>query len=108
MNYDPDIDWSKQAVKLTFALWEYRAVKAVTVGGNCKGAAIFEAAIDKVFDELPKRTVTVDGKDMEMASIVLMKDGEELIVEDEEVFEVDWLGDMCIAIEITAIERVQR
>jgi len=51
-NYDPNIQWSRQTVALTFMQWNYRLVLEVEVLGNCKGYDIFSSAISTCFDKI--------------------------------------------------------
>lgn len=105
MNYDPNYfnsgNTAKQTVKLTFGMWEYRAEMTVSVGGNCKGMTIIEAAVDNAFNNLPFWT-SLD--DQDITRITLQnKDGDELICDDEEEDGSDWLGNMLIAAEIIEV-----
>lgn len=50
--YDPNIRWSKHTFEITYMQWDYKKVVTVDVGGNCRGARLFETAIRTHFDEL--------------------------------------------------------
>lgn len=100
MNYDPNIKFAKQSVRLTFGLWDYRFVTEVDVGGNCKGQSIIESAVDNYFDKLP--FVQVDGGDM--SSITLARqNGDSLKCDDDELRGIEWLKNMLIGAEIVSI-----
>lgn len=102
MNYDPNLTNSgrmaDQTVKLTFALWEYRVEMTAVVGGNCTGLDIIRAAVSNAYDKLPTH-----GPD-EIATITLTNAaGDTMESEDDDDKQEDWLADMLIAAEITAI-----
>lgn len=101
MNYDPNMTNSgrmaKQTVKLTFQLWEYKTEIEEVVGGNCTGLTVIEAAITNAYDRLaPDRGVPI--------IMLTNSNGDQLECGDEEDKGEDWLGDMLVKAEITAIE----
>jgi len=97
MDYDPNLKWGKQTVKLVFGQWRYRKEVLVDVGGNCTGFAVIEAAIGSFYEEC-----TNDG-DFEFELELEDAEGGLLICEDEENQGEDWLKDMLICAEIVAI-----
>lgn len=108
MNYDPNLVLcgrrAIQNVRLTFGLWEYRAVMEVEVGGNCTGMTVIDCAVGIAYDQLEQRGIY--GSDDTYAVITLVKAGEagaEMECEDDEGNFDEWLKDMLIAAEITAI-----
>jgi len=80
-----------QTVELTFQTWEYSVTKTTTVGGNCTGLSVIEAAIGNIKDEL-------GGDDGEL--ILTNAAGEELA---SELWE-NKLEDMLVCARIVAIE----
>jgi len=96
MNYDPNLTTSgrmaTQTIELTFQQWEYTATFTTTVGGNCRGYNIFDAAIDNVFEDL-------GGEDGEMT--LKKENGDTLAVE---LWEDDIMKDMLVGARIVAIE----
>ena len=80
-----------QTVELTFQTWEYSVTKTTTVGGNCTGLSVIEAAIGNIEDEL-------GGDDGEL--ILTNAAGEELA---SELWE-NKLEDMLVCARIVAIE----
>jgi len=50
--YDPNINWARHSIELTFMQWDYSLTMEVDVCGNCKGATLFDAAISTCFDEM--------------------------------------------------------
>jgi hypothetical protein len=100
-NYDPNLRWAKQHVRLTLKQRDYTATLDTTVHGNCRGFEIFESAIGNAFEELPTRTRS----GVTLPYVVLAgEEGESLECEDDEDRREDWLGEMVVAIEI--IEQV--
>ncbi|MDR2597252.1 MAG: DUF5406 domain-containing protein [Treponema sp.] len=100
MNYDPNLVFcgrmATQTVQLTFGLWEYRKAIVVTVGGNCRGLSVIEAAVENVYNQLSNAPHASEAKTMTLVN----KKGEEMeTTEDEE----DWLKNMLIKAEIIAI-----
>lgn len=105
INYDPNLtnsgNMAKQTVKLTFAMWEYRAERTVVVGGNCNGLSVIESAVDQVFEELEYKE---QGGDCYTRIILTDEVGDTLLCEDDELKYSDWLKDMLIGAEIINIE----
>lgn len=100
-NYDPNIAWAKQLVRVTLMQWDYRATVETVVGGNCQGFEIFECAIGNAYDGLPTRKYDGD----EYPHVVLTRaDGDTLECEDEELTGEDWLKRMVVGIEIIGQE----
>lgn len=101
MDYDPNMTTSgrkaKQVVRMTFAMWEYRATFEKTVGGNSTGLNVIDCAICQVSEE------TYD-EDANYGSITMLNDsGKELICVDDEDRGEEWLKDMLISAEIVSI-----
>lgn len=53
-NYDPNIRWADQTVKVTLGTWQYRTTREVVIGGNSKGANIFDHIEESVLALLMK------------------------------------------------------
>lgn len=104
INYDHNMVFcgrmARQTVRLTFGMWDYRAEKETTVGGNCLGLEVIETAVENVYDRLPE-----DKHGYEVKEIILKNDaGNELLCRDDEDRDYDWLKDMLIKAEIIKIE----
>ena len=97
MDYDPNLKWGRQTVKLVFGQWRYRKEVLIDVGGNCTGLAVIEAAIGNFYE-----ACSSDG-DFEFELELEDTEGGLLICEDEEGKGEDWLKDMLICAEIVAI-----
>lgn len=101
MNYDPNFTlWpnGKQTVRLTFGQWQYRGTFDVTVEGNISGLSVIESAIERLYESLPyDKDPFGNGV---YARIMLG----ELINDDEDQREEEWLSDMLISAEIIHIE----
>lgn len=108
MNYDPNLTCSgnmaTQQVRLTFALWTYRAVIEVSVGGNCTGLEVIDCAVGNAYNTLPQ--VGIYGSDETYAVINMADpidpDSQLQCCDDDERGE-SWLRDMLIGAEITSI-----
>ncbi len=106
MNYDPNHTLcgrtAKQEVKLTFGLWNYRAERTVTVGGNCNGFSVIEAAVGVAYDDLP---YLGDEEDDDVYAWIDMQgpDGNTMRCDDDDARGEDWLKDMLIKAEIISI-----
>lgn len=103
MDYDPNMVYSgrmaNQQVRLTFGLWDYRNEMTVTVGGNCQGLTVIEAATENAYEML-----FGDEEDDASASIVLTRaNGDRLLCEDDNSECENWLKNMLIAAEIVSI-----
>jgi hypothetical protein len=100
-NYDPNIHWAKQRVRVTLGQWDYRTVIETTVGGNCKGFEIFDSAVCNAWESLLTRKIFED----EYAYVELTRaNGDTLLCEDDMLDGEDWLKELVIGIEIVAIE----
>lgn len=104
MNYNPNLvncgRMARQTIRLTFGMWDYRAEKETTVGGNCLGLEVIETAVENVYDRLPE-----DSHGYEVKEIILKNNaGDELICRDDEDRADDWLKEMLVKAEIVAIE----
>ncbi len=102
MNYDPNFTlcgrMAKQTVRLTFGQWQYRGTFDVTVMGNISGLSVIESAIERLYESLPyDKDPFGNGV---YARIMLG----ELINDDEDQREEEWLSDMLISAEIIKIE----
>lgn len=95
--YDPNIRWAKQTVKITLMQWGYKAELTATVGGNCQGFDIFESAISNAYDGLP----FTENRHGRFARLEMLDaEGNSLECEDDEEKFEEWLKDMIIAMEI--------
>jgi len=100
MNYDPYMvcsgNMALQTVRLTFAQRDYKKTFEAKIGGNCTGLTVIEAAINNVYDNLPRKLG---------ATLLVLERGEDTLeVGDEDGAEDDWLKRMLVAAEIVAIE----
>ncbi|WP_312601101.1 DUF5406 family protein [Pseudomonas luteola] len=109
MNYDPNMTCSGriaiQTVRLTFGSWEYRATMEVTVNGNCSGFSVIESAVERAYDLLEQRKIY--GTDETYAAIEMTAmngSGDTLDCCDDDLHYEDWLKNMLISAEITAIK----
>lgn len=102
MNYDPNMTncgrRAKQTVKLTFQQWEYKAEMEVSVGGNCTGMDVIDCAVGNAYERLPE---DCGYPCIDMAD----DDGGTLRCSDDDERGEDWLKDMLVKAEITAIEQ---
>lgn len=97
--YSPNIRSSalhKQTVELVLMQWWYKAVYQVEIKTNLTGVALLDAAIESLyFDEI------APADDDKVASITLSDaDGGELICDDDDLREEDWLKEMVISARI--------
>lgn len=103
MNYDPNLTCSgsmaKQTVRLTFGMWEYRKTLETEVGGNCTGLTVIDCAVGNIYDNLPENHYGAASMEMD----AMDKSGDTLLCEDDEERGEEWLKDMLISAEITAI-----
>ena len=98
MNYDSNIGFSVQTVRLTYALWTYTATLEVSVRGNLKGGDIFDAALEVAYAGLCKTS------EAGIARLkMLSPEGGSLNLEDDDDGCEDWLKRICIGFEITSI-----
>ncbi|MDO8908885.1 MAG: DUF5406 family protein [Pseudohongiella sp.] len=101
MNYDPNLTlcgrMATQTVDLTFQLWQYKYSTRATVGGNCTGMDVIDAAIGFAFDHI------IGGDDY--AAITMVDDSGKLCeCVDTDGREVDWLREMLVKAEIVDIQ----
>lgn len=95
--YNPNIKWGKQHVEIVLKQWDYSKTITVSVGGNCTGFDVLEAAAGRIYDDLPKRYYG----DEEYAYVVLERaDGGTLECNDEEGRDEDWIKDMIVSARI--------
>lgn len=109
MNYDPNLTNSGrmavQTVRLTFGVWEYRAVIEVAVGGNCTGLIVIDCAVENAYESLEQRGIY--GLEDTYAVINMPKIGapeEVLECGDDEQHGEDWLKNMLLSAEIISIK----
>ena len=106
MEYDPNMQWKKQTVEMTFAQWDYTATATVAVFGNCKGMDILTDAIHSYDCELYAEY-------RENAKITLTRPSKEGGEEDSLECTPDgdatsrWLEQMCIGLRIISVEDVK-
>lgn len=97
VNFDPNVNYSgrmaSKVVRLTFGLWDYRWITEATVGGNTSGLSVIEAAVASTFERVADSGFTM----------VRAHDGAELLCENIEERDDDWLEDMLVSAEITAV-----
>ncbi|MFG1462327.1 DUF5406 family protein [Xanthobacter sp. DSM 24535] len=86
--YSPNIRWGKQRVSITLMAWGYKIERTVSVGGNCCGFVVIEAAICTLSDEL-------DGE------VTLTNDaGDTLDCSDDDNRGEDWVKRMVVSASI--------
>jgi hypothetical protein len=97
-NYSPNTRWGQQHVEVTFKMWTYSATRTVTVGGNCLGFTVLEAAVSQIYDDLRS-------KGGDMATIILTDPaGKEMEAQDDEDKEDEWLKAMVVSLRIVAYD----
>jgi len=105
MNYDPNIMFGVNTVKVTLQQWEYSGYVIMTIGGNCKGADIIKDAsdLDEFSDNITENQCEFkvidepDDDDNYWFNCVLHNvDGEDMQVEDE----LDSLKNYIVKVEI--------
>lgn len=100
-DYDPNDAKSMSTVhvvKVTLQQWEYKKSFIVEIGGNCAGFTNMDTAIDLVLEKL------YDPRSDSYHVVLMDVDGNELITEDDEYMEEEWLKDMVVAIEIIGVK----
>lgn len=100
MNYDPNMTNSgrmaNQTVNLTFQKWGYKAEMVEVVGGNCTGMTVIDCAVGNAYESL--------SEERGCPYIVMTDaDGNTLQCDDDDDRGDDWLKDMLVKAEITAI-----
>lgn len=108
MNYDPNLtnsgNMAFQAVRLTFAMWDYRAVMEVTVGGNCRGLTVIDCAVENAYEKLEQRGIYCSADTYAVINMTKIGNPEEILeCGDDENHGEDWLKDMLVSAEIIAI-----
>lgn len=102
MNYYPNLTlcgrMTKQTVRLTFGLWEYRETFEVTVGGNLTGLDVISCAIESLYETLPYEEVEDERDIIATINIGGVK------CKDENLIGELWLAGMLISAEIISIE----
>lgn len=94
--YNPNINWARHSIELTFMQWDYSLTMEVDVCGNCHGANLFDGAISICFSEL------YDDED-EDGLIVLKRpgtDGGEFDTLEVSVYDESDLEAICVGIKI--------
>ncbi|RBT20092.1 hypothetical protein EB00_02739 [Enterococcus faecium] len=104
-NYDPNSQWGKHTIKVSFQRWDYKGFVTFRKGGDCKG--LDALALDE-YDLYDQRLLDnpigfgllpEDDEGNEWFKMTLKNDeGDELLV--EEVWEE--LGDYIVGLEIIA------
>jgi Family of unknown function (DUF5406) len=103
-NYDPNISWARHTFELTFMQWDYSLTVQVEVLGNCKGASLFESAINVAFDD---EYDTEDG-----TSVLVLKrpaedgNGEDTLEVEFEDYEE--LLELCVSVKIVKFQKEDR
>lgn len=103
-HYDPNQNMCDQVVEITLMQWDYKAVFRSTIGGNCMGLSIMESAIEDLYYRLAEEQAI--GDDCPVSVTLTNAEGEELICEDDELMEDEWLKKMVVSIQI--IERIKQ
>ncbi|MCY1382142.1 hypothetical protein D9M69_701290 [compost metagenome] len=94
-----------QTVRLTFGMWDYRAVMEVKIGGNCTGLTVIDSAVENAYETLEQRGNY--GSDDTYAVLYLAKpSAPDQVLEcgDDEGHGDEWLKDMLVAAEIVSIQ----
>lgn len=107
LNYDRNIRWAIQKVKITLGAGAYRAERIVEIGGNRKGCEIFDAAVEQLLDEL-RQEAEPGLEEGEADLMLLLKDesGDEILTyENEEDHPDHWLKKLIIGMEIIDIRK---
>ena len=81
-NYDPNISFGTHVIEVYLQQWEYKGTFTVKRKGNCKGADILHDVHELVYDDLKGTPAQIILKD---------DDANELVLEDEEEREYDWI-----------------
>ena len=77
-NYDPNINWARHTVLLTFVQWDYSLQIEVNVNGNCRGANLFQTTIDEVFYNLVDYQIVLSKNNGEDTLEIDLEDSDEL------------------------------
>lgn len=99
--YNPEISFAEQKVRVTFMAWDYSVVKEAIVVGNCRGMTILDSAIERIYDDLP----TIPYYDEGARLVMHNPKGDELECDDDEMRGYDWLKDMAVSAEIVTHEK---
>ncbi|EMF0136990.1 hypothetical protein EGW60_11470 [Enterococcus faecium] len=104
-NYDPDSQWGKHTIKVSFQRWDYKGFVTFRKGGNCKGLDVLALDEYDLYDQrlldnpIGFGLLPEDDEGNEWFKMTLKNDeGDELLV--EEVWEE--LGDYIVGLEIIA------
>ncbi|MFS1134972.1 DUF5406 family protein [Enterococcus hirae] len=104
-NYDPDSQWGKHTIKVSFQRWDYKGFVTFKKGGNCKGLDVLALDEYDLYDQrlldnpIGFGLLPEDDEGNEWFKMTLKNDeGDELLV--EEVWEE--LGDYIVGLEIIA------
>lgn len=92
-SYDPNKRWHPQTVVIRLQQWEYSKEMMVTIGGNCLGYEIFDAAVNKAIDGLEKYAGV-------FFVVLEDDDGNTLTCADDEDRTEYWFKEMITGIEI--------
>jgi hypothetical protein len=96
---NPNNEWGKHVIEVTFKQWRYEKTFTTRVGGNCHGFTIMETAIDNIYESM------LDENHTDCPRFVMTSpDGRELLCEDDEMRESDWLKDMAVSCRIVGFE----
>jgi Family of unknown function (DUF5406) len=94
--YSPNTQWGKQVVEIILKAWGYSATFTEEVGGNCLGFDVIECAIVNLYDRL------VDDGAEPTKVVLTNSSGDELLCEDDEDREEEWLKKMVVSARIVA------
>jgi len=114
MNYNPNMYNAIHTVRLTFQQWEYTGHIAFEIGGNCKGAELFENVLDDLDEDTkfvendckfkfnePDEDTNEDYADGWFSMTLKNKAGDELSCNDTLP---DDLPEMLVAVEIVDVK----
>lgn len=99
--YDPNIQWGRHRVEITYQQWDYTLQVFVNSLGNCKGYSVLDTAIFTHSNELSER------QGDHVVLILVKKDQAGVVTDmleascnaDDEDLEA-WLMDMCVGVRI--------
>jgi hypothetical protein len=95
--HDPNDRRHDKHFRLTFRLWDYEAQFTAKVGGNCLGMQNLDSALFNVLDQLET------APDAPYRMILKKPNGDEMICDDDEACEEEWLQEMLVCAELFSV-----
>ncbi len=108
MNYDPNIQWAVQTVRVTLGSWKYRATFTYEMGGNCKGFSVMgeHNITEAILEQLAEaRSADLDDEYAHLHFTMTDPDGNEMRCEPDQENLDNWIAGMVIAVEIIDIRK---